>query len=257
MRTCLTMFVVAAVSTSACNSSSSTKPAGNAPGAGPNEAAFKDYMGRSKGTEAELRLRQIIKAASSAAAETSAYIEGQTAWSQGAIVAIGSVHPLYFCPSRRDPQSFQRPDKYKPPLTGGTLTHALSDYAAGNREQTGIVRRFTPLKIAEVTDGLSHTLLLGDKRLNVRQLGEPQDDDNEGYTVGWNEDTIRRTDEPPRPDHDGGEDGEKLFGSSHPAACNVALADGSVHSVSYEIAAEAFERLGNRSDGQGDAAVLQ
>ncbi|HPH66894.1 MAG TPA: hypothetical protein PLF40_14165 [Kofleriaceae bacterium] len=79
MRTCLTMFVVAAASTSACNSSSSTKPAGNAPGAGPNEAAFKDYMGRSKGTEAELRLRQIIKAASSAAAETSAYIEGQTA----------------------------------------------------------------------------------------------------------------------------------------------------------------------------------
>ena len=136
------------------------------------------------------------------------------------------------------------------------MTHALSDYAAGNREQTGIVRRFTPLRIAEVTDGLSHTLLLGDKRLNVRQLDEPQDDDNEGYTVGWNEDTIRRTDEPPQPDHDGGEDGEKLFGSSHPGVFNAALADGSVHSVSYEIAAEAFERLGNRSDGQGDAAVL-
>ena len=185
------------------------------------------------------------------------YIEGQTAWSQGAIVAIGSVNTLYFCPSRRAPQSLQRPDKYKPPLTGGTLTHALSDYAAGNREQTGIVKRFTPLKIAEVTDGLSYTLLVGDKRLNVRQLGEPQDDDNEGYTVGWNEDTIRRTDEPPRPDHDGGEDGEKLFGSSHPAAFNAALADGSVRSVSYETAADAFERLGNRSDGQGDAALLQ
>ena len=185
------------------------------------------------------------------------YIEGQTAWSQGAIVAIGSVHPLFFCPSRRDPQAFQRPDKYKPPLTGGTLTHALSDYAASNREQTGIVRRYTPLEIAEVTDGLSHTLLVGDKRLNVRQLGEPQDDDNEGYTVGWNEDTIRRTDEPPRPDHDGGEDGEKLFGSSHPAVFNAALADGSVQAVSYEVAAEAFERLGNRSDGQGDAAMLQ
>lgn len=185
------------------------------------------------------------------------YIEGQTAWSQGAIVAIGTINPLFFCPSRRDPQSFQRSDKYKPPLTGGTLTHALSDYAAGNREQTGIVRRFTPLRIAEVTDGLSHTLLLGDKRLNVRQLGEPQDDDNEGYTVGWNEDTIRRTDEPPQPDHDGGEDGEKLFGSSHPGVFNAAMADGSVHSVNYEIAAEAFERLGNRSDGQGDPAVLQ
>jgi hypothetical protein len=44
-------------------------------------------------------------------------------------------------------------------------------------------------------------------------LGERQDDDNEGYTVGWNEDTIRATNKPPiRLFREG--DGEKLFGSS-------------------------------------------
>lgn len=79
MRTWLTVFVAAAASTSACNSSSSTKPAGRASGAGPDEAAFKDYMGRSKATEAEVRLRQIIKINSVAAVDATAYIEGQTA----------------------------------------------------------------------------------------------------------------------------------------------------------------------------------
>ncbi len=183
------------------------------------------------------------------------YIEGQDVWQKGPIEAIGALNSLYFCPTRRAPQSLQREDKYAPQLTGGILTHALSDYAAGNREETGSVRRFTPVKIAEVTDGLSHTLLAADKRLNIRHLGEPQDDDNEGYTVGWNEDTIRRTDEPPRPDHDSGEDGEKLFGSSHIALINVAMADGSVQAVSYEIDTEAFERLGNKSDGQASRST--
>ena len=74
-----TLLMAAVGIASACNSSSSSKPAGSAPGAGPNEAAFKDYMGRSKATEAELRLRQLVKANNVAAVDTTAYVEGQTA----------------------------------------------------------------------------------------------------------------------------------------------------------------------------------
>ena len=95
------------------------------------------------------------------------------------------------------------------------------------------------------------TLIVGEKRMNLATLGQPQDDDNEGYTAGWNEDTIRSTDLPPATDYlaDIG-DGEKLFGSSHPGTVNMVFVDGSVHALAYFIDAETFANLGNRKDGQ-------
>ncbi|MCA9239595.1 MAG: DUF1559 domain-containing protein, partial [Planctomycetales bacterium] len=74
-------------------------------------------------------------------------------------------------------------------------------------------------------------------------------DDNEGYTVGWNEDTIRKTSDPPEPDHaEPGVDGEKLFGSSHPGGVNVVMADGSVQLVNYGIDGKVFHAMGNVAD---------
>ncbi len=179
------------------------------------------------------------------------YIEGQAVQDAGAVVAIGTPLPVFFCPSRRSPQVFQREDKYDPPLTGGLIDHAMSDYAAGNRELTGVVRRFDPLRMAQIADGTSHSLLAGDKRLNLAQLHGPQDDDNEGYTVGWNEDTIRKTSDPPEPDPTAGDtDGEKLFGSSHPGGINVVMADGSVQSVEYDIDGKVFHAMGSINDGK-------
>ncbi len=178
------------------------------------------------------------------------YIEAQNVWNAGPIEAIGAELSVYFCPSRRPPQSIVRPDKYIPALTGSTIRHALCDYATSNREMTGVLRRFEPIGLREVTDGTTHTLLAADKRLNLAHLGEDQDDDNEGYTVGWNEDTIRRTDESPAPDHFGDGDGDKLFGSSHPGIINAALVDGSVRTVSFNIDKDVFELLGNISDGE-------
>jgi prepilin-type processing-associated H-X9-DG protein len=88
--------------------------------------------------------------------------------------------------------------------------------------------------------------------MNVANLGEPQDDDNEGYTVGWNEDTIRRTTRVPQRDHygnsDGDGDGEKIFGSSHPDGIYAAFADGSVRSISYRVERDVFFILGEIAD---------
>jgi len=177
------------------------------------------------------------------------YLEGNSAWSSGPVAAIGTPDPVFFCPSRRGPQTVTRPDKYTPQLTGNTLVHALCDYAASNREGTGIVRRYTPVRLREVTDGTAHTLVVGDKRMNVRRLGEQQDDDNEGYTVGWNEDTMRRTDAGPKSDHSGNVDGEKLFGSSHVEGFNAVFADGSVHFIAYTVDQALFNHFGDKSDG--------
>ncbi len=189
------------------------------------------------------------------------YAEAQNTWLAGPEVAIGITSGFFFCPSKRQPQTVTHQDNYNPPLTGGELVRALCDYAASNREMTGVVRRAfrtssagteefsDPIRMAQITDGSSHTLLVADKRLNVAHLGEWQEDDNEGYSVGWNEDTIRRTDKSPSPDHVGDGDGDKLFGSSHPGVIKAAFVDGSVRTLSMQVDEDLFEKIGNISDG--------
>jgi prepilin-type processing-associated H-X9-DG protein len=185
------------------------------------------------------------------------FLEGDNVWKGGqasndlgrALVAIGTSNKVFFCPSRRAPQTvtFSNPDY----LGGMSVTHALCDYAASNLEGTGVVRQYTPVRIADVTDGLSNTLMAADKRLNRRYLGQPQANDYIGYTAGWENDTVRSTDARPRPDLNGEDDGrEELFGSSHPDRFNAVFADGSVRPISYLIDPLVFSYLGNKSDGQ-------
>lgn len=176
------------------------------------------------------------------------YVEEGTISDAGPIAAIETPLAVFFCPTRRSPQAIPGPDNYVPPIQGGEIDRAMSDYAASNRSSTGVVRRYQPLRIAQVIDGTSHTLAVAEKRLNLAHLGELQDDDNEGYTVGWNEDTIRKTNDPPEPDFYGDGDGEKLFGSSHPGVINAAMADGSVRQIGFDVGEHEFDVLGNVAD---------
>jgi prepilin-type N-terminal cleavage/methylation domain-containing protein len=187
------------------------------------------------------------------------YIEGDNVWRGGqattdagrAVVAIGTPNRLFFCPSRRPPQTVTYRDNYQPPLTGGSITHALCDYAASNKEGTGVVRQFKPTRMADITDGTSQTLLVSEKRMNLAYLGQKQTDDNQGYTVGYNYDTVRKTNRAPAPDYSAPfGDGQGLFGSSHVGTFNAVFADGSIHSISYSIDRATFALLGNKSDGQ-------
>jgi prepilin-type N-terminal cleavage/methylation domain-containing protein/prepilin-type processing-associated H-X9-DG protein len=185
------------------------------------------------------------------------FLEGDNAWRGGqanndldrVLVAVGTTHKVFFCPSRRGPQTVTFSEPLY--LNGIAVTHALCDYAASNLEGTGVVRQTTPVPIAKITDGLSNTLMVSEKRLNRRYLGQPQGNDYIGYTAGWENDIVRSTDEPPQPDYNGDDDGrDDLFGSSHPGRFNAVFADGSVHSISYSINPMVFSYLGNRSDGQ-------
>ncbi len=180
------------------------------------------------------------------------YIEGEAAWTGGPLAAIGAVHSVFFCPTRGGPQTLVQMDHYSPPLKGGDIVHALCDYAASNREGTGAVRQFDPISLREVTDGLSNTLVVGEKRLNLAFIYEPQDDNNEGYTVGWNSDTIRRTAQAPKPDYIGeqGLDGDHRFGASHTNSFYAVFLDGSVRPISYSIDKTVFKYAGEISDGQ-------
>jgi prepilin-type N-terminal cleavage/methylation domain-containing protein/prepilin-type processing-associated H-X9-DG protein len=178
------------------------------------------------------------------------YIEAENTWKAGPVAAIGTTNKIFFCPTRRTPQTVTIGDNYLPPLTGKPIAHALCDYAASNRGGTGVVRQYNPTRFNDVLDGTSNTLLVSEKRLNRAFIGQPQQDDNQGYTAGWNYDTMRKTTRPPAPDYfdNRGGDGQGLFGSSHQNGINALLADGSVRSISYFVSGKTFQYLGDEAD---------
>ena len=179
------------------------------------------------------------------------YLEAEATWMAGAKVAIGTTHQMYFCPSRRGPQTVTYTDQYTPPVTNSMVTHALTDYGGSNWEGTGVLQRYDPSRTADVSDGLSNTLLVTERRLNLANLGQPQPDDNEGYTAGWDEDTIRSTALSPAPDFYGNSwDKLRRFGSSHPEGIQALFADSTVRTIAYTVDPVVFSLLGNKSDGQ-------
>jgi prepilin-type N-terminal cleavage/methylation domain-containing protein/prepilin-type processing-associated H-X9-DG protein len=185
------------------------------------------------------------------------FVEGDNIWRGGpaatdrdrAVLAIGSPLKVFFCPARRAPQTaqFSHPDY----LGGVVAARALCDYAGSNLEGTGVLQRFQPARFADVTDGTSNTLLLGEKRINRAAMGKPGSDDILGYSAGWDADTLRRSDFLPRPDENATPgDSVKRFGSAHSGGLNIAFADGGVRFIPYTIDKTVFGYLGHKSDGQ-------
>ena len=120
---------------------------------------------------------------------------------------------------------------------------------------TGIVFVRSSVRAKDVTDGLSKTYAVGEKYLNPDTYETGSDGgDDWGMFAGHQDDTLRTTnfnaewDCSPLQDR-GGVQGAFCFGSAHPGGFQMAMADGSTHSISYTISAEIHRRLGNRSDG--------
>lgn len=113
----------------------------------------------------------------------------------------------------------------------------------------GICWARSELRMRDITDGISKTYFCGEKILNPdRYLDGNDGADNETWCTGWNNDNFRSTAWPPYPDTRGyGEN--RIFGSIHPGAFNMAMCDGSVHAISYEIDANVHRVLGSRADG--------
>jgi prepilin-type N-terminal cleavage/methylation domain-containing protein/prepilin-type processing-associated H-X9-DG protein len=167
--------------------------------------------------------------------------------------AISAVVKTFFCPSRRTPKALPATGNWYNP--SGTFPHAPTDYAGANSTDRGMVIHVShnggsPLTLANATDGTSNVIIVGEKRMDVRNLNNYQSDDNEGFTSGWDHDVVRLTNIPPRKDWNTGAGwGEQRFGASHPGGFNVTMADGSVRFISYTIDAVTFDRMGIRDDG--------
>jgi prepilin-type N-terminal cleavage/methylation domain-containing protein len=168
--------------------------------------------------------------------------------------AIGAPLKVFFCPARRNPQQLSTNSLwYGSTGPSGPCNNGLCDYAAciGNNGNDGPVPQNTGnspgFKLVEIKDGTSTTMLLADKRLDLAGLGTYQSDDNEGYTAGWDWDTVRPTNLTPAPDDFTGlNNGENRFGSSHTTGICAAMCDGSVRTISFNISQTTFSAIGTR-----------
>jgi prepilin-type N-terminal cleavage/methylation domain-containing protein len=129
------------------------------------------------------------------------------------------------------------------------------------KEYYGVITRTVaaePCKPKHITDGLSNTIAIGEKRVlsDRYEIGDWCDD--VGWTDGWDPDIMRYTcflpgQDLPRPGSGPGDPGEGpmgyYFGSAHSSAINAVMGDGSVQTIAYEINPIVWNNLGDRRDG--------
>ena len=133
--------------------------------------------------------------------------------------------------------------------------------------QTGVIYYRSEISGKRITDGTSHTYLVGEKFLgpdlyeDLPTVGNGRYGDNQGPYCGYEWDNHRVAWNPtgaiseftyqPRQDRPGvDEPNIYAFGSAHAGSMNMAMCDGSVQSISYDIHRDTHRFLANRLDGQ-------
>ncbi len=110
-------------------------------------------------------------------------------------------------------------------------------------------------RIKDIADGTSKTMMVFEKRLMVPYVPGSSDDD-EGWSAGWDHDTVRTTyclpvrDSTKRVSSGDGKGSHRSPGSAHSAGINTVFADGSVSTINYDVDPATFNALGHRSDGE-------
>ncbi|MFO1003587.1 MAG: DUF1559 domain-containing protein [Planctomycetaceae bacterium] len=118
-----------------------------------------------------------------------------------------------------------------------------------NANLTGVSYLRSEVKLRDITDGTSNTLMLGEKYLNPVDYTTGLDGaDNENAFAGWNNDINRVTGTSPLQDRRNTTN-TIAFGSAHSGIFFMALCDGSTRGISYSIDRQVWAALGHRSDG--------
>ncbi len=128
---------------------------------------------------------------------------------------------------------------------------------------TGVTYCGTAVSLKQITDGLSNTIVLGERWVpeEFYETGTWGADDWSMYT-GFQDDTVKSAffdglapTHLPRPDSTQlnavrpASAQREIFGSAHSAGCFFSFCDGSTRLLSYDIDPETFRRLANRQDG--------
>jgi prepilin-type N-terminal cleavage/methylation domain-containing protein/prepilin-type processing-associated H-X9-DG protein len=195
------------------------------------------------------------------------YIEQQAVYNTpettaGNATVANTVIKTFYCPSRRLPTLYSN--------------GARSDYAgnggfnlAENGSRGIMVRQWrspsatmsptAPVeqkrRMADITDGLSNTILIGEKQVHPTVLGSAGGDNEVWNNSGWDQDHVRFGEALPQEDmlHPNSTTAtfwSVRFGSSHSGGVQFAFGDGSVKFVSYAIDLTNWTRLCTISDGE-------
>ena len=131
--------------------------------------------------------------------------------------------------------------------------------------QSGVIHYRSEIKFSNINDGSAKTYLIGEKFMSpyyyesLAPAGPAFYADNQGawcgfewdnHRIAWNPaSTYLAEDFQPRQDFPGTDNPTFLaFGSAHPGSMNMAMCDGSVQSISYDIDRDTHRYLAYRLD---------
>jgi prepilin-type N-terminal cleavage/methylation domain-containing protein/prepilin-type processing-associated H-X9-DG protein len=157
----------------------------------------------------------------------------------------------------------------------GVIVRSAFRLNTQNPANAGIEGRFVAdapraVKMSQITDGTSKTLLVSEKYIRSDLYLDGGPSDNAGWTDGWDPDVVRCTCLPPLNDGEtfGANDSQLTglvggdvpaytwhLGSAHPGGFNAVFADGSVRGLSYDIENYVLNALGTRN-GTSQGAEL-
>jgi prepilin-type N-terminal cleavage/methylation domain-containing protein/prepilin-type processing-associated H-X9-DG protein len=143
----------------------------------------------------------------------------------------------------------------------GTFNGVIRPIIVGRIQNGDGKYRDVPVKIGDVTDGTSNTMLAGDKFVPTNDYGGGHWADDCGPMAGWDPDISRSTvSNPtfcpnPTPDIPLQQSDARwsncgyVFGGAHTGGMNAVFVDGSVHFIKFGIDPNIFNMLGHKSDG--------
>ena len=161
--------------------------------------------------------------------------------------------PLYICPSRRAALAYEvvARDPYGA-YEGGGWAWGKTDYAANAFLIRGTVSKRADRcdRLSSITDGLSSTILAGEKAIDPTVQTPTTWYWDEPFFLGGSAGTARRGIALMRDAV--GNDFKGNWGAAHPGGVQFVFGDGSVHTIGYDIAWKAFTAL--LTPAAGDSA---
>ena len=117
----------------------------------------------------------------------------------------------------------------------------------------GIISVRSEVAVRQIKDGLSKTVIVGEKYLNPKKYlsGDDGSDDGSMYQ-GHDKDVVRVFNRlfAPYQDTPAFDSGSHRFGSTHAAGFMAVLCDGAVVSISYDVDLAVFQGIGTRAGGE-------
>jgi len=171
-----------------------------------------------------------------------------------------SAIKIYYCPSRRQPIVYSNGARSDYAGNGGLDMNSVG-------KQGVLVRQWVSLPMpagtpptqkrtmADLSDGTSNTIMVGEKQCNITVLGTSGGDNEAWENSGWDQDHVRFGQSVPQPDYLHPNNTQPTFwsvrfGGSHPGGFAAVMCDGSIHFFKYTVDAASWLRICLINDGK-------